>query len=370
MTLLRHAPRIGAGARVAIAVAVVLLTGGWTSRAPAFDVSPVAPSCRQVIPATDQPPTWFSPADPKTRSLLARWCETVGPVLFQPRFAVAPAPIDRLAIVSWNIHEDGGDVDDLIRRLRRGEFTGGEPIEAFVLLLQEATRRDGTVPAHVPAGYPVPHSISSHRGSRGTGIGRFADEGLSVLYAPSMRNGDSRAKDDAEDRGNAILSTRPLLEPRIVELPLEHQRRVAVAAAIDGRTRAGVPWRLDLVNLHLDTALALLHGGPFAARARQVRALLEALDPPRHPAAGRDAMVIAGDLNTWRGAREPAVRILRGVFPDSPPADRAATWRGPLGMHATLDHMFVRGAVPPSRVTRLPSRFGSDHYPLLTIVRF
>lgn len=81
-------------------------------------------------------------------------------------------------------------------------------------------------------------------------------------------------------------------------------------------------------------------------------------------------MVIAGDLNTWRGVREPAVRILRGVFPDTPPADRAATWRGPLGMHATLDHMFVRGAVSTSRVTRLPSRFGSDHFPLLTIVCF
>lgn len=290
--------------------------------------------------------------------------------MFQPRLAVAPAPIDRLAVVSWNIHEDGGDVDDLIRRLRRGEFTGGEPIEAFVLLLQEATRRDGTVPAHLPEGSPVPRSISSHRGSRGTGIGRFADEGLAVFYAPSMRNGGTRANDDAEDRGNAILSTLPLLEPRIVELPLEHQRRVAVAATVDGRTRAGVPWRLDLVNVHLDTALALQHGGPFAARARQVRALLEALGPPRHPAAGRDAAVIAGDLNTWRGAREPAVRILRGVFPDAPPADRAATWRGPFGMHATLDHIFVRGALPPTRVTRLPSRYGSDHYPLLTIVRF
>jgi endonuclease/exonuclease/phosphatase family metal-dependent hydrolase len=239
-----------------------------------------------------------------------------------------------------------------------------------VLLLQEATRRDGTVPAHLPEGYPVPRSISSHRGARGAGIGRFADEGLAVLYAPSMRNGDAHANDDAEDRGNAILSTLPLLEPRIVELPIEHQRRVAVVAAVDGRTRDGVPWRLDLVNVHLDTALALLHGGPFTARARQVRALLEALGPPRDPAAGRDAMVFAGDLNTWRGADEPAVRILRGVFPETPPADRGATWRGPFGMHATLDYIFVRGAVAPSRVTRLPSRFGSDHYPLLTIVRF
>ena len=292
-------------------------------------------------------------------------------MFFQPRpTLVGSAPIDRLAIVSWNIHEGGGDVDELIRRLRLGDFTGGDPIESFVLLLQEATRRDGAVPIRVPRGYPVPRSIAPHRGGRDSGVTQAAEDGLAVLYAPSMRNGDHASRDAAEDRGNAIVSTLPLIEPRIVELPLERQRRVAVAAAVEGRTRDGATWRLDLVNVHLDTALALLHGGPFAARARQVRALLDALDSSRHPAAVHDAMVIAGDLNTWRGVREPAVRILRGVFPDTPPADRAATWRGPLGMHATLDHMFVRGAVSTSRVTRLPSRFGSDHFPLLTIVCF
>lgn len=280
------------------------------------------------------------------------------------------APIDSLAIVSWNIHEDGGDVDDLIRRLRQGEFTGGDPIEAFVLLLQEATRRDGTVPAHVPGGYPVPRSIASHRGRRGAGVGHFADEGLAVLYAPSMRNGDHRSGDDAEDRGNAIISTLPLLEARLVELPLERQRRVAAAAAVEVQTRAGVTWHLELVSVHLDTALALLHGGPFAARRRQASALLDALRWSSQPANGHDAIVVAGDLNTWMGGREPAVRLLNEVFPDTPASDRAPTWRGPLGLHATLDHVFVRGAVSASRVTRLPSRFGSDHFPLLTIVSF
>jgi len=46
------------------------------------------------------------------------------------------------------------------------------------------------------------------------------------------------------------------------------------------------------------------------------------------------------------------------------------TWKGPLGLHATLDHIFVRGPVSPLRVMRLPDRFGSDHYPLLTVVHF
>ena len=302
---------------------------------------------------------------------MSRWCETVGPVFFHPRPAVpSGAPIDRLAIVSWNIHEGGGDVEDLIRRLRLGEFTGGEPVEQFVLLLQEATRRDRTVPPRVPKGYPVPRSINAGRGPRYAGVPRFADEGLAVLYAPSMRNGDVAAGESAEDRGNAILSTLPLQEPRLVELPLEHQRRVAAAAAVEGRTGRGVPWRLELVNVHLDTALALLHGGPFAARRRQATALLDALRSSGHPPGGMGAVVLAGDLNSWMGDREAAVHLLSDAFPDTPAADRAPTWLGPLGLRATLDHIFVRGAVFPSRVTRLPSRFGSDHFPLLTIVRF
>jgi endonuclease/exonuclease/phosphatase (EEP) superfamily protein YafD len=81
-------------------------------------------------------------------------------------------------------------------------------------------------------------------------------------------------------------------------------------------------------------------------------------------------MVLAGDLNTWMGGSEAAVRMLSDAFPRSPAADPAATWRGPLGVHATLDYVFTRGAISPSRVTRLASRFGSDHFPLLTIVRF
>ena len=80
--------------------------------------------------------------------------------------------------------------------------------------------------------------------------------------------------------------------------------------------------------------------------------------------------MLAGDLNAWRGRAEPAVRLLAGVFPDTPVADRAPTWIGPLGMHARLDHIFVRGALSPAPVIRLPDRFGSDHFPLLTSVRF
>ena len=336
-------------------------------------------ACRQLLPAGAPPPTWIEAPDPNDRIQLARWCETVGPVFFHPNpVAAASEPIDRLAIdrlaiVSWNIHEGGGDADELIRRLRLGEFTGGEPIDQFVILLQETTRRDTSVPRHIPHGYPAPRPITLGRDSKHADVGRLADEGFSVLYAPSMRNGEpARGHGDqrAEDRGNAILSTLPLLEPRLVELPLERQRRVVVAAAVEGRTSRGAAWRLDLVNVHLDTAIALLHGGPFNARRRQATALLAALGVSGAHADSDRAMVLAGDFNTWMGDDEAAVRLLTDAFPATPGADQGPTWRGPIGTHATLDHVFVRGPVSPSHVTRLPSRFGSDHFPLMTVVVF
>ena len=281
-----------------------------------------------------------------------------------------PASIDRVAIVSWNIHEGGGDVRDLIRRLQAGEFTGGAPISQFVLLLQEATRRSGAVPIGIPRGAPIPRRISSHPGSPDRDIQRFADEGFAVLYAPSMRNGEGHARDEhgaAEDRGNAIVSTLPLEDPRIIELPLERQRRVAVAATVAGegvRSR----WQLEIVDVHLDTSLALLHGGPFAARRRQASALLDALRAFRRPSNGTRTTVVGGDFNTWNGRHESAVRLLTDAFPDTPITEDAPTWRGPLGLHATLDHIFVGGASSRVTVKRLPARFGSDHYPLLAVV--
>jgi len=47
-----------------------------------------------------------------------------------------------------------------------------------------------------------------------------------------------------------------------------------------------------------------------------------------------------------------------------------ATWRGPLGLRAPLDHVFARGPFASMHVWRLPDRFGSDHYPLVAELRF
>ena len=368
-----------AGRRMAIAACFVsaALGAGCAALPRSFDAPTAAAlPCRQIVPRSAPPVSWWSPPIDRDRSHMWRWCETVGPIVFQPDPRSPAAPIDRLAIVTWNLHVGGGDVDGLIRRLRAGEFTGGAPVEHFVLLLQEAYRRDEAIPVHIRRGFPVPGRIAPSR-DRGPDIDHFwRDDHLAVLYAPSMRNGS--VDQDREDRGNAIVSTIRLEDPEVIELPLEHQRRVVVASTVEGFTQRGTRWRVRVADVHLDTALAITRGGPFAARRRQVEAIISALCPDRVPPASRaeglpdtpdEATIVAGDFNTWAG-RERALDALKAAFPDAPNGDVLPTWTGPLGIHARLDHVFARGRVGSIDVRRLPGRFGSDHYPLLAIVTF
>src|SRR5262249_7585504 len=158
----------------------------------------------------------------------------------------------------------------------------------------------------------------------------------------SMRNGLTDV--EREDRGNAIASTLPLQQPTLLELPLERQRRVVAAGMVAGQTAAGRPWILRLADVHLDTALALTRGGPVAARRRQAESIISGL---RTTAPANDYLttVVAGDFNTLLGSRESTVRLLRQTFPDGPAPLDVTTFSGPLGFHAVLDHVFVRGAV-------------------------
>jgi endonuclease/exonuclease/phosphatase (EEP) superfamily protein YafD len=50
--------------------------------------------------------------------------------------------------------------------------------------------------------------------------------------------------------------------------------------------------------------------------------------------------------------------------------DRETTWRGPLGAATRVDYLFARTGGETLQVWRLPDRFGSDHYPLMTLVTF
>ncbi len=341
---------------------------------PPMTVQAMPVSCHQVIPAGTPAVTWITPDDPRDIDRHARWCRTVGPVLVAPleRTPMTAPVADHLVIVSWNVHVGGGDIEGFVERLRGGEFTDGVPIAQFALLLQEVHRQGREVPVNLPADAPVPHAIIEHApdGTR-RDIKAVAERmGLHLFYAPAMRNGAIAP----EDRGTAILSTLPLSDLQAIELPFERQRRVALAATVEGATPSGAAWQLRLADVQIDTSLALTRGGPFAARKRQAEALVEALTM-----GGPDATlptVVGGDFNTWLGPKEPALDVMRRAFADVPDASShgplifSSTWRGPLGMRAALDYVFLRGVPRTEAPRRLSERFGSDHYPLLTVVGF
>ncbi|MBX6364254.1 MAG: endonuclease/exonuclease/phosphatase family protein [Gemmatimonadetes bacterium] len=295
----------------------------------------------------------------------AEWCVAVGTPVLRNRRPTGDAVVDSLLVVTWNTHVGGGDVARLVEDLRAGRVTGA-PVRDFVLLLQEAYRAGGAVPATAPSAYSPKRIATAPPGGERVDIATSAARlGLSLLYVPSMRNGRSADGDPAEDRGNAILATRPLEAAMAIELPHQAQRRVAVAAEIGARTSAGAPWRLRLVSAHLDHRASWSRIGESfgAGRLRQAMALAEALDegPPT---------VLGGDLNTWAGARrETAVPYLRARFPATPPERAVATFTS--GLYARrLDHLFFRlpeGSA--SELRRIDDRYGSDHYPLMAWIR-
>jgi endonuclease/exonuclease/phosphatase family metal-dependent hydrolase len=281
-----------------------------------------ATDCRQLSSSTPVQITWILPDAPEQRAKLDAACAGIGPVVVQTPSSGSLLPPSPLTVVVWNTFLGRANLDELVSKLERGDFTDGRRIDRFALVLQEVFR---------------------------TPILEFARRrGLSVVYAPARRRGN-----DVDDRGNAILATAPLDQIIVIELPFEKQRRIAVAAQL------GV---LHLVNVHFDTSVGLLRGGPSAARRRQARAVTEALARIGEP------LIIAGDLNTWWGDDEPAVKELRQLFPDAEPIDARETWRGPLRTGNKLDYLFAKGIHPSVAVRRLSERFGSDHWPLLATV--
>src|SRR3954468_11190427 len=105
-----------------------------------------------------------------------------------------------------------------------------------------------------------------------------------------MRNGGAESR---EDRGNAILSSLPLSDLAAYELPFERQRRVALAATISGSTTAGTPWRLRIVDAHLDNTFSprRLWLASEYGRTRQARSLLAS------PGTA-DPLILRRDLHT------------------------------------------------------------------------
>jgi endonuclease/exonuclease/phosphatase family metal-dependent hydrolase len=241
------------------------------------------------------------------------------------------------------------------------------------VLVQEAFRADesvpplsnGWAPRERPRGLPPKEDISD-----------VAEElDLNLAYAPSMRNGFHRS-----DRGNAILSDLPLDEPSAFELPFVAQRRVPLSATV--RVPAGpAPARLRVCSAHLDPwgppGRDWLGAAGRAVQARQLLHGLEARCPP-----GSLPLVLGADLNTSRGRREAAYRMLREAGFSSGVPHHDPVWRHTYhGMpRLAIDWLLLRagGAVAQAAVHRLsenardrgPTVFGSDHHPLIAFVRF
>ena len=283
---------------------------------------------------------------------LARWSRAVGdPIVLQTSRREIP-DAESLTIVTWNVHGTHGRLLDFVARLKAGGITG-KPVEHFVLLVQEAVR--------VRRGAPPPLADGMKKASRIDGTDPSLPDivesaealGLSLLYVPSMRNGEER-----EDRGNAILSTLPLEEAYAFELPYRRQRRVGVAATL-AVTDAGQRRPLRVVNVHFDTTdgrdrLYVL-GNPRPAQARATLDYVKSIETPAALA------VIGGDFNTFLPFEDAAEHMRRDWSLNQGVEDAART-RGLV----RLDYLFFRiEAELCGETSRARAPFGSDHYPVI-----
>lgn len=294
-------------------------------------------------------------------SELDRWCRAVGP----PILSAAPAPrttapplLEELVVVAWNAHLAEGRLAELVGALRSGAFTAGRSVRHFVVLIQEAYRRGADVPAF-PAEARTAFGIAPRDPHAPDARATAAALGLSMWYVPSVRNG----REMHEDRGSAIFSTEPLLDPRALELPLARQRRVTVGAAIEVRTARGVE-KLFLLSAHLEPVSSPRSLWIFLnPRGGQVRSILGLLgSPPFTVPAGTAGTVLGGDFNTVRGGDgESTYDLARQWSTSLSSEDRRRTH-----LMGRLDYLFFRLANGwQASARRLDQRFGSDHYPVL-----
>jgi endonuclease/exonuclease/phosphatase family metal-dependent hydrolase len=333
------------------------------------DPAVVEPSCR--FAAASSGPEWIRPADPAERARLDAWCRAVGPpAILAPAGAETPTGIDSIAVVVWNTNVGAARLRRLLGDLRSGALAGDGPVEHFVLLLQEVHRRGPDVP-DPPAESSWARRIDGRSDEERIDVVELArEEGLHLFYVPSMRNGSPGDGEGAEDRGNAVLSTLPLDDLVAIELPVERQRRVAVAATVAGRTSAGIPWKVRFVSAHLENRArwARVYRAFGAAQANQARVLVGGLERLSFV----PATVVGGDFNTWlRGGDAGALEALRIRYPSLGVQPEGATRDLPLFLPGLrLDHLFLR--LPrewSGRYEIMPDPYGSDHVPLLGWVR-
>jgi len=235
-----------------------------------------------------------------------------------PAGPVVPAVLPRadLTVLTWNTHGGRGELRRLIGDLEAGRLTASTPRD-YVLLLQEFVNRGNT--------------------------GAASNTRALTIFTSPIRGA----------MGNAIVSTLPLQNSRTVDLPRERQQRGAIVATLRVQDET-----LFVASTHLENRLGWLQGlFGDRARGRQADALLDAL-PQGHG-------IVGGDFNTMLGPDEPAWRVMRTRFPDTP--DRPEpTFRDRL----VLDHLFFD--LPDGwRVTRqvVRDRYGSDHHPVIAMIQ-
>jgi len=214
-----------------------------------------------------------------------------------------------------------GDLQRLVEDLEAGRLGGGPP-SACLVLLQEAVEDDL-------------RAIADRRGWR-------------VFFVPVRGDGE-------QARGNAILSSLPILNPRTIPLPRERQSRAAAAASVDVAGR-----RLFVVSAHLENRASWWTAGLLsdAARRRQVEVILQILPPDEHG-------ILGGDFNTWLGPNEPAWQALAQRFGETPGAARTPTF----GNRLILDHLFFDLPADWRVASRVvPDAYESDHHPVVAMV--
>ena len=283
---------------------------------------------------------WAGPKGKDHRTPLSAWCRAVGPGIVQVT-NVPPLEIANsgLTVLTWNQHENHGDLETLLR-----SYMVRSPL---IALVQEVARTSKDVPMEIPHTIKVPGYIGPHVNTRREITAIAANLNLSLAYLPSMPNG-ARTQ---QDRGCAILSTLPISDVTGIELPWVAQRRIAVMATV-AAIRNGVPWQLRVVSMHLDNR---------SGRSKQAAAAVDFLErqTPKLP------ILIGGDLNSWSGVEDVAVREINRVVPIVPECGDQPTFSFFL-LALRLDHLFT--TLPRSVRSGCSvenNRFGSDHYPMV-----
>lgn len=332
----------------------------------------------------DAVPKWYFPVTSRDNEHLERWCKVIGPPVIDsvpsPRFGVLESD-QPVALAVWNTDAGAGDVVGFLES--ELGLTCAGPASArrgsgphVILLLQEALRRSPQLGALAESWITPPPVEEVDRPGQRLDVTEVARRcGLALFYVPAARNGHQRRGGSGEDKGNAILSTLPLSEFVVIELPFESARRVVVGATVRDARGSG----LRLLSAHLITTpqawrvLTTANSSRFR-QAAAIRTVLDSIE--RRPATNGvtqwTSTVLAGDFNTW-STNESALRFLLQFFPDSPRPLMDRT-RGPF----PTDHVLFRrhhgpgaaATLVPGSYRRIEDRFYSDHHPILALFKF